>query len=323
MVAAAPDVDAVFNQYIDRVKQGTQTDLSKTSYTDPRFKMQVNLEADAARFATFREAQKARELAGVKTDLDKAKIEKRYKEYLATEKHAIFANSAAAERWAGFAENADLYPNLEWRTAGDSDVRPEHDKLDGIILPMNDPFWNAHTPPLDWGCRCEIIQTDEPANQGNEKYKGFEETTTPKGFDFNPGIEHKLFSDTAGYYTSPSDAEYRQLSDSSQKLALAYFEKNVVKAMKTTVVKSKQVEMNFDEMGIKQTAMVNPGENRTLAVNAIYDIKNIVKKAKHTTTTEAGKTLHVWKTKDFEIEAHETGVNKAIFDFLKMLNHGK
>lgn len=281
--------------------------------------MQVNLEADAARFATFREAQKARQIAEAKTDLDKAKISKQYKEYLLTEKHAIFANSAAAERWTGFAENADLYPNLEWRTAGDADVRDEHAKLDGIILPMNDPFWNAHTPPLDWGCRCEIIQTDEPANHEVEKYKGFEETSTPKGFDFNPGVEQKLFSDSAGYYTSPSDAEYRNLSETAQQLALGYFERNVIKAMQNTVVKANGVAMQLDEEGIKQTASINAKESKALAVNAIYDLKNIVKKAKYTTTTEAGKVQHVWKSKDFHIEGHGAGENKVIFDFLKKL----
>src|SRR5690606_26524762 len=143
----------------------------------------------------LREAQKQRELSGVTTDLDKARIEKKYAEFLKTEKQTIFANSAAAERWAGFAENADLYPNLEYRTAGDDDVRDEHAKLNGIILPLNDPFWNAHTPPLGWGCRCELVQTDEPANQNEEKYKGYEDTPAPKGFDFNPGVDQTLFSE--------------------------------------------------------------------------------------------------------------------------------
>ncbi len=281
--------------------------------------MQVNLEKDAARFATFREAQKARQIAEAKTDLDKAKIEKQYKEYLATEKHAIFANSAAAERWTGFAENADLYPNLEWRTAGDSDVRDEHAKLDGIILPMSDPFWSSHTPPLDWGCRCELIQTDEPVNKEVEKYKGFEETSAPKGFDFNPGVEQQLFSDTAGYYTSPTDSEYRELSDAAQQLALSYFERNVIAAIKDTVVKANGVAINLDEEGVKQTSGLNTKEHKALAVNAIYDIKNIVKKAKYTTTTEAGTVSHVWKSTGYQVEAHGTGENKAIFDFLKKL----
>jgi SPP1 gp7 family putative phage head morphogenesis protein len=188
----------ILAQYAKQVQMGTGVDPEKAKKKDPRIKLHNNLQKDAARFAAYREAQKERELKAAITEFDKAKITKKYKDYLAVEKQGIFANSAAAERWLGFAENADLYPNLEWRTAGDADVRAEHAILQGLILPVTDPFWNVHTPPLGFGCRCELIQTDEPAN----KKEGYQETTAPKGFDFNPGKEQKIFSDTAGYYTS-------------------------------------------------------------------------------------------------------------------------
>lgn len=38
----------------------------------------------------------------------------------------------------------------------DSATRPTHRALHGVILPRNHPFWENHTPPLDWGCRCRI-----------------------------------------------------------------------------------------------------------------------------------------------------------------------
>lgn len=189
------------------MRRGVGVDPSKLKYDDPRFALFNDLQADAARFAAHREAQKQRELDAAPDATEKAKIEARYKEYLKTEKQGIFANSAAAERWAGFEENADIYPNLEWRTAGDSDVRPEHARLDGLTLPINDPFWKRHTPPLGFGCRCELIQTDKKVT----KNEGYEQTTASKGFDFNPGKDHKVFSDTAGYYTSASKEESEKL----------------------------------------------------------------------------------------------------------------
>lgn len=188
---------------------GVGIDPEKAGKKDPRLKLHENLQKDAARFAAFREAQKERELKAAASEADKAKITKKYKDYLATEKQGIFANSAAAERWIGFEENADLYPNLEWRTAGDNDVRAEHAALEGLILPINDPFWNSHTPPLGFGCRCEIIQTDEPVKEKD----GYADTTAPKGFDFNPGVEQKVFSGTAGYYTSASAEDAQIITD--------------------------------------------------------------------------------------------------------------
>ena len=36
----------------------------------------------------------------------------------------------------------------------DDRVRPSHRALDGIIVPKDDPFWQNHFPPWEWGCRC-------------------------------------------------------------------------------------------------------------------------------------------------------------------------
>lgn len=39
--------------------------------------------------------------------------------------------------------------------------RKEHLKLNGLILPANDPFWKTHYPPNGWGCKCRVRSLSE------------------------------------------------------------------------------------------------------------------------------------------------------------------
>ncbi len=36
--------------------------------------------------------------------------------------------------------------------------RPEHVAWNNTILPVDDPFWDTHTPINSWGCKCHLIQ---------------------------------------------------------------------------------------------------------------------------------------------------------------------
>jgi len=61
-------------------------------------------------------------------------------------------------------ELKDELPYYEYHTMGDDQVRPSHSALDGVVLPVDDPFWQTHHPPWEWGCRCVLVQV------GRERY---------------------------------------------------------------------------------------------------------------------------------------------------------
>lgn len=66
-----------------------------------------------------------------------------------------------ATQWTLDHDTIDTHPYYLYRTAQDDRVRDSHAALDGIILPIDDPFWKTHFPPWDWGCRCEVIAISE------------------------------------------------------------------------------------------------------------------------------------------------------------------
>lgn len=290
------EIKDILSSYSKQIKMGTQVDIAKTSYNNPRFSLYSNLQSDAARFATFRNSQKQRDLLKATGVSEKKDIEKLYKDYLKTENQTIFGNSAAAERWTGFKENADMYPNLQWRTAGDNDVRPEHAALEGLTLPIDDPFWNSHTPPLGWGCRCELVQTDKEI----KKPEYYKETPVPKGFEFNPGITQTLFSDTAGYYTSPSAEKTKSLTKEAINLAGQVSKEEVTAALadKELTIKSPGIEeAKITTADIKR---ITTGEhsNPVLRNYLLFDIKNAAKNATLVnTTTTKGIVNYTYKIK--------------------------
>lgn len=61
-----------------------------------------------------------------------------------------------AGKWEQIQRTKATRPYIQYRTAGDKRVRPEHAQWDDVILLVDDPFWNTHYPPNGWGCRCTV-----------------------------------------------------------------------------------------------------------------------------------------------------------------------
>ena len=77
-------------------------------------------------------------------------IDKTYNQhYLAAEFNFAQASAAMAAKWEQYAQDGDRYL-LQYRTAGDDHVRPEHASLEGVTLPITDTFWQEFYPPNGW-----------------------------------------------------------------------------------------------------------------------------------------------------------------------------
>ena len=136
---------------------------------------------------------------------DVQKIHATYNEhYLRAEYNFVQASATMAEKWEEFQQDADRY-YLQYRTAGDNKVRPEHADMHGITLPMDDPFWEEFYPPNGWNCRCTVVQvrkSKHPPTDHDEAIALGELATgkDTKGiFRFNPGKEQKTFPDYNPY----------------------------------------------------------------------------------------------------------------------------
>ena len=139
---------------------------------------------------------------------DVQKIDQTYnKRYLQAEYNFASASSDMAGRWEQFVKDEDEY-YLQYRTANDGAVRPEHAALHDVTLPASDSFWDSYYPPNGWNCRCTVVQVlrymheatphDEAMQRGSQAL-----AKDKKGmFNFNPGKQQKLFPDYNPYSIS-------------------------------------------------------------------------------------------------------------------------
>ena len=136
---------------------------------------------------------------------DVRKIDNTYNSnYLRAEYNFVQSSAEMAAKWERFSEDGDRY-NLQYRTANDGKVRPEHAALNGVTLPPSDPFWEEYYPPNGWNCRCTVVQVRKskyPATPHDEAMALGEEALQrdTKGiFHFNPGKENKTVPDYNPY----------------------------------------------------------------------------------------------------------------------------
>ena len=138
--------------------------------------------------------------------------------WLYAEYNFATASTQMAAKWADIERDGDEY-DLQYRTALDGLVRPEHAALEGITLPPSDKFWNEYYPPNGWNCRCtavQVLRDKYPRSDSDAACEAGERATTQIGkngenkaemFRFNPGKAGKVFPPKHPYYKAPAEVK--------------------------------------------------------------------------------------------------------------------
>jgi len=197
------------------------------------------------------------DISAIKQDYNKNWLQAEY----------IFAtqSSVMAAKWKDQEAGSDRY-NLQYRTAGDNRVRPEHRVLDKTTLPASNPFWNEYYPPNGWRCRCTVVQVRKgkyPETDSNTAMQQGREATYEAGkngtnkaaiFRFNPGKQQVIF---------PPHHPYYQVSDPLRIRIKQALQTNNVKA-----IKNKEELKDFIILKQKNDWFVNPLKHIEKETNA-------------------------------------------------------
>ena len=115
--------------------------------------------------------------------------------YLRAEFETAKRGSEMAWKWKDYVKNADLFPNLEYRTVGDERVRPEHATLSGVVKPITDGFWRTFYPPNGWRCRCYVVQTAANITPGTK-----DDPTVLPEFRGNVALDEEIFTQKGSFF---------------------------------------------------------------------------------------------------------------------------
>ena len=132
------------------------------------------------------------------------------KTWLQTEYNTAVGQAQMAERWLQVEERSDILPYLTYDAVMDKNTSEICRGLDGITLPVNDPFWKKFSPLNHFNCRCVLRQSDDVKVSSKREVKEarkVEENMQPI-FVMNPGADKVIFSDKHPYYDiAPKDKE--------------------------------------------------------------------------------------------------------------------
>lgn len=61
-------------------------------------------------------------------------------------------------QWERIQESKASFPYLQYSGKNSEHPRIEHSAWDGMVLPVDDPWWQSHMPVKALGCKCRVIQ---------------------------------------------------------------------------------------------------------------------------------------------------------------------
>lgn len=214
-------------------------------------------------------------------------INKKYNvNYLRQDYQTAKQSALQAQNWQEYVRNSEKYKNLKYRTQGDSKVREQHAKLNNIIKPVNDAFWDTNFPPNGYGpCRCYTVQTNDTATL-DQNLPTITEKDTPKEFRNNVGKTGQTFKESTGFGGKPHPFIAIAKEEAKEKeVNRLFFKLEQAKAIKKLTVKQVKHEkldnkIQFNTKSIKH-AYNQPHVNYALKNQSIFYIDTLLPKSEY------------------------------------------
>ncbi|MCS6821698.1 MAG: DUF935 family protein [Microscillaceae bacterium] len=208
--------DSLFNYYLNEFQKPIKDLFNEGEYAELQAKFTQNAyEFALAKASTFFEKSKDLSRQEAKSLFEKME------RHTDTEKVQFALAIQAAQEWQEILKDEDIFPNLEYRAVMDENTRESHARLNGIIRPVRDDFWNKYFPPIDYRCRCTIRQHGKNVKITQNPPENL--PAIPKGLRHNPGNSGKAFDFEHPYFENTTPKVLKNVAE------YASYEKKFVK----------------------------------------------------------------------------------------------
>lgn len=217
------------NELNEGVEKGFGKKLIKLKYNEPDFLLLHELQTNIYLFSGAKTFQQIRVMRGAMVEGNQIipfndfrkkadSIFGIYNEsYLQAEYNTSIGNGQISSKWLEIEQTKKLFPMLKYSAIIDGRTSDICKPFDGIVLPVDDKFWNKYTPLNHFNCRCTIIKIDkyseEPQTAKKDVSKAVKiaDEDIADNFKFNPGKDKLIFSYKHPYFTEVPK-EYKEFA---------------------------------------------------------------------------------------------------------------
>lgn len=130
------------------------------------------------------------------------------KDWMQSEYNTAIANAQNIVRWEQIEEQKKKLPYLTYSAVVDANTSDICAPLNGVCLPVDDPFWNTNAPTNHFNCRCILLQVDKedsnitPKEAADKISDNITALRSPI-FNTNVGKSEKIYDNRHPYYNAP------------------------------------------------------------------------------------------------------------------------
>lgn len=192
----------LFELYSGNLRKGVGQVYRHTTTNRAHQERLVLFEKNASRFAAHKADYAIRALERAKAhkpeefDKNGRAILGAFNRFQVAEYNTAVARCRTARQFDGFAERAEILPNIKWLRTRSATPRKEHLAYAGLVLPKNHPFWNSNQPGNLWNCKCDWIETTGAARPAPPEATWVKPAV---GLEGNPALTGQIITDRATY----------------------------------------------------------------------------------------------------------------------------